>query len=262
MAARSGSPKAGNGGDDGSVVWRVLNLLQIAAASERPLTLPEINAQLDLPKPTAHRLCMRLAEQGYLAREPGGRHLGIGPRLMSLGLDVVRNGDIGGQRHAILESLVEAVGETCNITMLAGDQVLYLDRVEARWPLRLHLEPGSRVPPHCTSSGKLLLAELSPAKRKRILDTLDLPPFTQRTITDRAKLEAELDVIAGQGYSLDDEEFLLGLVAIAVPVRNAEGRTVAAVACHAPGVRMDVGKALSHLPLLQDAAARIGATIP
>lgn len=221
-----------------------------------------MSATLDVPKPTLHRLVARLEKEGYLEREPGGRHFRAGPALVKMSFALLRNGGTRGERHAILETLVDEVGETCNFTVPAGHAVLYLDRVEARWPLRLHLEPGSRVPLHCTSSGKLFLAAMDREHRERVLHTLALTAHTPHTITSRAALDEELARIAAQGYSIDDQEFLLGLVAVAAPVSDARGRTVAAVACHAPSARLSVERALGHLPALAAAAVRLGRTLP
>jgi DNA-binding IclR family transcriptional regulator len=230
--------------ESGSALFRALDLLETISRSDRSLALPELEAILDLPKPTVHR-----------------RRYTVGRRLLRLGFDVMRSGATL-DRHAILESLVNEIGETCNFTALAGHEVVYLDRVEARWPLRLHLEPGSRVPLHCTASGKLFLSTLPAGRRKRLLDALDLSAFTPSTLTSRAALETEFGAIREQGYSLDREEFLLGLVAIAVPVVDSEGTTLAAIACHAPSARLSLAQAIAHLPLLQAAALRMAATLP
>jgi DNA-binding IclR family transcriptional regulator len=247
--------------DGSSAMLRALDLIEIVARAGRALTLPELAVLSRLPKPTLHRLCQRLESEGYLMREPGGRHFTSGPRLFRIGLDVLRS-SASAERHSILQELVNAIGETCNFTALVGNEILYLDRVEARWPLRLHLEPGSRVPMHCTASGKLILAAMTPARRRRSIEAMELSAFTPQTITDRALFEAELTAIAQQGYSIDREEFLLGLVAIAVPVKDSGGATVAAVACHGPSARYTLDMARSHLPLLIQAADRLAATLP
>lgn len=246
----------------GSVLTRALRILSLAATSDRALTLPEMGAALELPKPTLHRLVARLEKEGFLEREPGGRHLRPGPALVRMSFALLRNDGTRGERHAILEALVDEIGETCNFTVPAGLAVLYLDRVESRWPLRLHLEPGSRVPLHCTSSGKLFLAAMDPARRERVLQTLALPAHTPHTITSREQLNDEIARIQTCGYSIDDQEFLLGLVAIASPVKDARGRTVAAVACHAPSARLSVERALGSLPALAEAAVKLGRTLP
>lgn len=179
---------------------------------------------------------------------------------MRMGLKVVRFG-VSTQRHAILQELVETIGETCNFTTLAGHEVLYLDRVELRWPLRLHFESGSRVPIHCTASGKLFLAMLGAAERRRVLEAITLSPYTTFTIVARGAFDAELAQIAAQSYSLDRQEFLLGLIAIAVPVTGADGAVVAAVACHALSARLSLKQAQAHLPHLREAARRLSDTL-
>ena len=197
----------------------------------------------------------------HLAREPGGRHFAAGSRLVRLGLDVMRWSPTA-DKHAIVRRVVDQIGETCNLTALANDEVFYLDRVEARWPLRFHLEPGSRVPLHCTASGKLFLANMAPAKRARALDSLELTAFTIHTVTDRADLEADLSEIAARGYSLDREEFLMGLSAVAVPISSAKGEVIAALACHTPSTRLGPDVIASNLPIVRAAANRLSATLP
>jgi DNA-binding IclR family transcriptional regulator len=251
----------GNGAGEGSaVVARAFAILELVAGADRALSLAEISTLANLPKATVHRLLQQLESMAYVAREPGGRRFAGGPRLLRMGLKAMRAGT-SPERHAILQQLVDAIGETCNFTALAGHEVLYLDRVESRWPLRLQFEPGSRVPIHCTASGKLFLAHLKRAERKRILDAIPLSSYTPHTITGRDAFEAELAQIAHQGFSLDRQEFLLGLIAIAVPVAGPDGEVVAAVACHALSVRLNLDQAKAHLPHLRAAARRLSATL-
>jgi len=170
------------------------------------------------------------------------------------------NASVRERSHTILQGLVAEIGETCNLTMLDGPEVVYLDRVESAWPLRVTLHPGSRVPLHCTASGKLLLALLPTPRRKRLLASLTLDRHTENTLTDARKLESELTRIRRAGSSVDDQEFMTGLVCVAAPVALPSGRVVASVAVHAPVARMPLARALTHLPALKRAAAAIGAT--
>src|SRR5215813_1316927 len=206
-----------------SVVFRVLDLIQLVAASNQPMTLAEIGTALKLPKPTVHRLCVRLEESRYLTREPGRHRYRVGPATERLAFNAIRRGSASVQWRLILERLVDEIRETCNFTAPAGNEVVYVERVESRWPLRLHLEVGSRVPMHFTASGKLFLAFMESERRRRMLDSLNLSALTEKTITSRSKLETELAETANRGYGTDDEEFILGLVAIAVPVTDPKG---------------------------------------
>jgi DNA-binding IclR family transcriptional regulator len=247
--------------DNASAMLRALDILGDIARSETPVSVPELCARLSLPKPTVHRLCQKLEAESYLLREPDGRRFAVGPRFLRMGFDMLRN-SVSAERRGILEALVEAAGETCNFVTRVGSEAIYLDRVEAAWPLRMHLEVGSRVPMHCTASGKLFLSAMRPVQRRRILEALYLKAQTANTITTVPELEVELERITKCGYSMDDQEFLEGLVAIAVPVKDRRGTVVAAVACHGPLPRFSLEKAKTLLPNLLEAAERLAATLP
>lgn len=233
---------------------RSFAVLEALVAAERPASLTDIVKACELPKPTVYRMLAMLEAAGLVARDPGAARYVPGPRLAALGLNIMMNGSLGSARHAILAQLVEKIGETCNFTMLQGGEVMYLDRVEAAWPLRMNLTSGSRVPLHCTASGKLLLAFLPKASRDRILESISYQRYTDTTIASRKSLEAELARIRKARYAVDNEEFHAGLVCVAVPTRNPKGRPCAAVAVHAPVSRMPLEKALEYLPLLRKAA--------
>jgi IclR family transcriptional regulator, acetate operon repressor len=242
----------------GSSAERSLRLLARLADEGRALSLAELAAYLDLPKATVHRLCTQLLDSGFIARDVAERSFIVGPALRKLALDTLNHGSVRGLRHEVLTRLVAQVGETCNFTTLDGASVLYLDRVEAPWPWRLTLEVGAHVPLHCTASGKLFLALMPASQRAKLLAQLPLPALTPNTLTDRAALLAQCDAFAERGYSTDEEEFIAGLTAIAVPVRDAQRVTRAAIAVHAPTARLSIDGALALLPALQAAAARMG----
>ncbi len=237
---------------------RSLRLLSLLAQEGRALSLAELSVRLGLPKVTTHRLCAQLLDGGYLARDVDERCFAVGPALRKLAFDTLNHGVVRGLRHEVLAALVTKVGETCNFTTLDGTQVLYIDRVEAQWPLRLTLDVGSHVPLHCTASGKLFLAEMPAAEREALIAQLPLTRMTRHTITSAKALKAECEAIAAQGHSNDREEFIAGLIAVAVPVRDTGGRTRAAIALHAPSARMSLAEAQRQLPALRTAAQRMG----
>ena len=240
---------------------RAFGLLEHVARAEGALALQELAADAELPKPTVYRMLAMLETAGLVAREPDGRRIAAGPRLVRFALDVQLSAAVRAPRHAILRRLADELGETVNLTMLDGSEVVYLDRVETEWPLRMTLQPGSRVPLHCTASGKLLLALLPAARRRRIVSELPLPRYTDQTITDAKALDAELAAIRRQGRATDNEEYLAGLVCVAVPVTAADGRAVACVAVHAPVARMALDRALAHVPALRRAADALAGTL-
>jgi IclR family acetate operon transcriptional repressor len=240
---------------------RSLRLLSLLAQEGRALSLAELSVRLGLPKVTTHRLCAQLLDGGYLARDVDERCFAVGPALRKLAFDTLNHGVVRGLRHEVLAALVTKVGETCNFTTLDGTQVLYIDRVEAQWPLRLTLDVGSHVPLHCTASGKLFLAEMPAAEREVLIARLPLTRMTRQTITSAKALQAECAAIAAQGHSADREEFIAGLIAVAVPVRDASGRTRAAIALHAPSARLSLAEAQRQLPALRAAATQMAALL-
>ena len=241
----------------GSSAERSLRLLALLASEGRPLTLADLAAQLGLPKGTAHRICTQLLATGFLARDVDERMFSVGPALRQLAFDTLNHGVVRGLRHEVLSELVRQVGETCNFTTLDGVQVLYLDRVEAQWPLRLTLDVGSHVPLHCTASGKLFLAQMAQKERDAVIGQITLTRMTANTITDADTLRAECEAIAKRGYSTDREEFIAGLVAVAVPVLDAAGKPRAAMAVHAPTARMTMEDAIKAIGALRKAAGRM-----
>lgn len=250
----SPSPEAAAENPSDTPALRLFALLELMAAREQRYTLQGLVQQTGWPKPTLHRMLGQLESAGLLQREGDGRHYSAGVRLRRLAENLMLNSSQHGARHVVLRQLVEELGESCNITTLSGGEVIYLDRVETAAPLRFYLHPGSRVPAHCSASGKLFLAQMSPAQRRRLLAPVPLTAYTPRTLTDLDALEKELGQVRRDGYAFDDEEFLPGLLCLAVGVPAAGGRSALCVAVQAPLLRCSRDKALAWLPALQRAA--------
>ena len=245
---------------------RLLALLEHLVTQGKPQALPEVVALTGWPKPTVHRMLAQLESGGWLQREPDGRRYALTPRLHGLAEAALSASTQHGVRHAVLRQLVADLGESCNLTALSGAEVVYLDRVESALPLRLELRPGTRVPIHGSASGKLFLAHLPTRQRNALLDGLTLTRHTATTLTTRAALLAELDTIRREGHSVDAEEFVDGLVCVAVPVPapapGAKGAPVrCALALQAPSARMDLAQARLQLPRLREAAQALARTL-
>jgi len=243
---------AENGADTPAL--RLFALVELIAAKDRHVSLQGLVEQTGLPKPTVHRMLQQLETAGLLQREGDGRHYSSGVRLRRLAENLLLNSTHHGARHSVLRRLVEEVGESCNLTALSGSEVIYLDRVETAAPLRFYLHPGSRVPAHCSASGKIFLAQMSPAQRQRLLAHATLERYTANTVTDLEGLERELRRVRADGFALDDEEFLPGLLCIAVAVPAQTPRSSLCVAIQAPVMRANAETAKRWLPALQRAA--------
>lgn len=138
--------------DPSSAALRAIAVLEAVAGAPGARKLSDLMAATGLAKSTVHRIAHLLEDAGLLVREPDGKRYAPGPRLSALALQVLVGSHWNAPRHAILQSLVQRLGETCNLTMLDGAQVVYLDGVQAQWPLRLSFQPGSRVPAHASAS--------------------------------------------------------------------------------------------------------------
>lgn len=240
--------------DGDTPTLRLFALLEVIAQKNQLFSLQSLVEETGLPKPTLHRMLQQLESAGMLQRDGDGRHYSTGLRLRRMAEQLLLNNTVHGARHAVLRQLVDEVGESCNLTALSGSEVLYLDRVETPAPLRFYLHPGSRVPAHCSASGKLFLAQMSPSQRRRLLEHAVLEKYTARTLTTVEGLEAELERVSRDGYAFDDEEFLPGLFCVAVLVPNPQGRSNTGIAIQAPVMRLSHDKVLKLLPALQRAA--------
>lgn len=241
----------------GTAIQKAVRLMQVMLASDQPQPLTELADQLALPKPSVHRLISQLEEVGMIQRDFSGRGYTVGPTWLRLAVDALAVRARQPPVRAIMRRLVDTVQESCNLSILQEHEVLYIERVECDWPLRMQLHAGSRVPAHCTASGKLLLAFMSARNRRKLIGGLHLKRYTGSTITDADSLEAECKAIRERGISINNQEYHLGLIGVAVPVLRQDGTVVAALAIHAPSFRMSVETALSQVTLLKQAAAEI-----
>src|SRR6266567_1243387 len=165
-----------------STTLRGFRLLELIASADEPASLEELTRQSGLPKPSVYRILQLLMRGHLVEREVSAKRYVVGPRVSALSLAVQMRSPLRRERHAILSQLVEEIGETCNFTMLDGNEAVYVDRVETSAIVRLHMRIGSRVPLHCTASGKLFLAYLPQAAVPRLLRSTPLKRYTERTI--------------------------------------------------------------------------------
>ena len=240
---------------------RLLMLLEEVAQAGVPVTPSVVNEAMGLPKPTIHRLFATAEAEGFLQRDIDGRSYSPGRRMRLLSINTLSSERVRTVRLAILKTLAVNVGETCNLAIPERDGMFYLDRVETHWPLRIQLPVGTKVPFHCTASGKMYLSTLRQDYLDRFLKNYALEPQTERTITDVKVLRAELDATRERQYATDDEEFMPGMTAIAVPIIDNRGRLVSTLSIHAPEQRRHLPDLVAYLALLQTAADELAALI-
>jgi IclR family transcriptional regulator, acetate operon repressor len=245
----------------GTAAQRALEILEAVAKARRPVSGNEIMAWVRLPKPTVYRTCTLLEAMGMVQREPDSKKLTVGSRLCALALEVIQSSPNRGPIHAILQTLASDLGETCTFTILDGNEIVCVDRVESKEPLRIQLHAGSRIPLHCSASGKLFLSLIPRALSRRLIESAPLKRFTPNTIIDPRQLEKQLLRIRKEKISRDNQEFSSGLIAIAVPVTGKRGRICGTVSVNAPATRMTLDAAEAHVPALRRAARAIAANL-
>ncbi len=247
---------------DDARVLRALAVLETLASAGQPYTLSQLAVRLHIPKATLLRMIESLEARGYVIHMPDSRGhdraITLGPRAAHFALSALSNNTFTRACRAVLRTLVDVLGETCNLTALDNDAVLYVERVETTEPLRLEMRPGMRVPLHCTASGKLFLSQMTTVERNAMLARMTLKEMTYRTLTDPQRLAAELERLAKRDVGIDNEEFVRGMVAVAVPIRAAAGgRVLAALAVHAPTARATLDDLLKAVPRMREAASRL-----
>ncbi len=236
---------------------RLLLVVEEIAKAGTPLKPMQLSGALGLPKPTIHRLLQTAEAEGFLQRDLDGRSYGPGPRLRQIAVHTMSSERLRTGRLAILKSVAEEIGETCNLATPDREGMTYLDRVETKWPLRIQLPIGTQVPFHCTASGKMYLSTLRESTLDAVLNSRPLESLTERTIVSHDGLRQELADTRKRGYSQDDEEFMLGMTAIAVPVNDSTGRLMATLSVHAPEQRHSVADLAKFLPDLKNAAEKL-----
>ena len=236
---------------------RLLLVVEEIAKAGTPLKPMQLSAALGLPKPTIHRLLQKAEAEGFLQRDLDGRSYGPGLRLRQIAVHTMSSERLRTGRLAILKAVAEEIGETCNLATPDREGMTYLDRVETKWPLRIQLPIGTQVPFHCTASGKMYLSTLRDSTLETVLNSRSLGGLTEKTIITSDALRAELAETRKRGYSQDDEEFMLGMTAVAVPVIDSTGRLMATLSVHAPGQRHSVADLIQFLPNLKDAAEKL-----
>lgn len=236
---------------------RLLILLEEVARVGVPVLPSALNEVLKLPKPTLHRLLATAEMEGFLQRDIDGRSYSPGRRLRQLSVDTLSSERVRTVRVTILTALSATAEETCNLAIPERDGMFYLDRVETHWPLRIQLPVGTKVPFHCTASGKMYLSTLRSDYLVRFLKNHRMERRTDKTISDPDTLRAELEKIRSQGYATDEEEFMDGMTAIAVPILDSHGRLVSTLSIHAPEQRKSINDLITFLDPLREAASEL-----
>jgi IclR family pca regulon transcriptional regulator len=228
---------------------------------ERPRqTLAEVARHTGLTRAAARRFLITLEHLGYVSSD--GRLFTLRPSVLQLGYAYLATFSLAEVAQDHLEVLAEQLHESCSASVLDGGDVVYVARASTNRIMTIGLAVGARLPAYCTSMGKVLLAGLDDAALEHYLATVEFLPLTNRTIRDRHALAGEVLAVRENGWCLVDQELEDGVRSVAVPVRDAGGRVVAAVntSAHATRVTLETLKN-EFLPSLRQCAESIGSDL-
>lgn len=244
-----------------SPVLKALKVFSYVARASEPPMLAELSRAVALPKPTSYRLALMLENAGYLYKDPHTLRYSVGPEFEDVALSGLRNGGANGARRLVMEGLAKRLRSRVNFVVMRAGELAFVEWVESTSALRVELKPETRVPVHCSASGKLLMAHASEALRRRFLKSAPFRAYTKRTLVTARALEQEFERIREQGYGEDDQEFIPGVNCLAVAVRNDRDEVVAALATMAPAASLPLDEARKHLPDLRRCADAISAAL-
>lgn len=207
---------------------RGMKVFSFVIDSNDHVGITKIAKDLDLSIGAVQRLTYTLVKLGYLRKDENTHGYTAGHKAWAMGLRIVRDIDIKHIAHPHLEELSRQIEETVNLAILEDTEIVYIDRIKTERILDINLKIGSKLPVYCTSMGKALLSFLPEEEILKKLDKLDLEPLTSKTITDKKKLLRELHRVREKGFAVCDGETDINLRSVAIPIRDASGRVVAA----------------------------------
>ncbi len=231
-------------------------LLVIELLGERPRRIAEIAEELEVHHSTALRLLHTLRSEGFVHQQDDSRYR-LGSSMFRLAHHALEGIDVRDLARPDMERLSQRCGETVHLGILEGRQVVYIEKVEAKHPVRMYSRIGAVAPLHCTGLAKAILMRLDPERRDQLLHDHQFTAYTDATHTSPESLLDDLTRSAERGYTRDDQEHEPGIHCIAAPVLTADGRPAAGVSISAPTSRISSQTLLEQVPDLLIATQRI-----
>lgn len=237
---------------------RALGLLEILAAHSG-LTLSDLAARSDQAVATVYRALVTLQTRSMVELEDPGQLWHIGGGAFRIGSAFLRRTKVVERSRAPMEALMRETGETANLGVEVGDEVLFLAQIETHQAIRAFFPPGTKGPMHVSGIGKALMAWYDPAKLAGIIARRGLERFTAATLTTPEALGADLADTRTRGFAVDDQEKAMGMRCVAAPIFNAHGEPVAGLSVSGPAFRMEVQDAPRIGAMVRDAADQVTA---
>jgi IclR family pca regulon transcriptional regulator len=236
---------------------RGLAVIQAFSQRRHHLTISQVSTTTGLSRAAVRRCLYTLAKLGF-AGSDDNRHFFLRPRILALGHSYISSMPLATAAQPVLEHISHLLHESCSIATLDGVDIVYIARANVTRIMSIDLGVGSRLPAFCTSMGRAILANLPPEELDSVLARVEFKRYTERTITNPAKLTQALRQIRRDGYSIIDQELEHGLRSMAVPIQNPSGKVVAALNIGAHAQRVSIQEMQTKfLPHLRAAAQEL-----
>jgi len=245
-----------SGGNTVQALDRGLILLRDLAKQGR-VTLTDIALRVGMPPSTAHRILATLQKHGFVDFDQANQEWSVGIEAFRVGSSYLARTNLVEAAQKVMRPLMEETGETANLAIPDGGDVVFISQVETHNPIRAFFRPGTRSYMHASGTGKALLADLSARDLEEILQSKGLPEFTDKTLTSPAALYADLEEIRKRGWSFDDEERYSGMRCVAAAIYNSLGKAIAGVSVSGPTDRFGDNTVSELGPKVRRAAAEV-----
>ena len=239
------------------VLERCFSVLEAIAENQGEASLAVLGRSLSIPHSTIHRILSSLMNLGYVEQNQQNGHYCLGLKLLSLSNVVLEKLDLRSVAKQYMNDLRQKTGETVNLVVLDGDEVVYIDKAESQATVRVFSLIGRRAPVNTTGAGKVLLAEMAQLDIINILRRKGMRRLTKNSITEMSIFLDVLEKVRKQGYAIDDEECEIGARCIAAPVRNHKGRIIAALSLSSPTSRLTNERIKELIPEIQKYALEL-----
>ncbi len=239
-----------------AAVLKVFAILQ-SLAERNESGISELSMRLAMPKATVYRFLQTMKSLGYVRQEVDSERYGLTMKMFELGTMALQYPDLVELAKPHMQELADVTGETVHLGMLIDSEIVYVHKVDSRHMLGMYSRIGRRAPLHCTAIGKVLLAWGDPARLDQALKGCDFKRYRDKTITDRAAFDAELERTRAQGFGQDREEFDDHIRCVGVPIFDRHRQAVAGLSVSIPTFRFEPERELEIVAMLQTASRAV-----
>lgn len=253
---RPKSPFTDTGSQTMQSLDRALGVLNALARLERA-SLTDLSLALGIPTATTHRILTTLQKHRFTELDEATQDWMVGIEAYRTGASFLKRMNLADISRPVMRALMQATGETANLAIRDGAEVVFIGQIETPNPIRAFFNPGTRTPMHASGTGKAILATLPEDRLRALIQSSGLPAFTESTLSTPAALFADLEQTRARGWSFDQEERHIGMSCIGAAIFDAQGQAVGGVSISGPSARFDARSSLDYGRQVAEAAAEI-----